>query len=157
MDADMRSVYRREVAFPGKRNTAMRADPLVYITMPFAPEFEEVRHVVQQVFESVGWRVARRDMDATSAPAMNAAFDMILQADLIFADLSRSHPTTMYELGVAHGLRKQTIITIHTGSSEGIPFDVSSYQVLTYSEPAELEKALHRIAHYTMRQWEATA
>ena len=72
MDAGMRSVYRRKVAFPGKRNTAMRADPLVYITMPFAPEFEEVRHVVQQVFESVGWRVARRDMDATSAPAISA-------------------------------------------------------------------------------------
>jgi nucleoside 2-deoxyribosyltransferase len=129
----------------------MRANPLVYVTMPFTPEFEDVWLVVEAVFPSYGWQVARADIAATSAPQMNAAYDMIEQADLVVADLSGSSPTTMYELGIAHGMRKPTVLFLRTDSSTNVPFDVSSYQMLTYSNASELEKNLHRVASYATR------
>lgn len=132
----------------------MRVEPLVFVTMPISEDFAEVRTAVREAFENEGWRVeALEDMTRKSASLASYVYDMIEQADLVVADLSNSNPNTMYELGIAHGLRKQTVVLLRTGSSEDVPFDVSSYQMLTYNHVRELTHQLHRVAAYAAKRW----
>ena len=55
----------------------------------------------------------------------------ICEADLIVAELTSLNPNVLYELGIAHGLNKPTILL--TQSIEDVPFDLRSYRIISYS------------------------
>jgi len=132
----------------------MRALPSVFIATPFSDEFQEVREVVRKTFEQSGWEVAAaEDMTARSASIASLVYEMIERSDLMVADVSNSNPNTMYELGIAHGLRKNTIVLVRTDSSEGLKFDISSYQMITYENLRELGRQLERVAMSAMPRW----
>ncbi len=132
----------------------MRALPSVFIATPFSDEFKQVREAVRETFEQSGWEVAvAEDMTARSASIASLVYEMIERSDLVVADVSNSNPNTMYELGIAHGLRKNTILLVRTDSSESIRFDLSSYQMLTYKNPGELGRQLERVAMSAMPRW----
>lgn len=58
-------------------------------------------------------------------------YEELLEADIVIADLSTSHPNSFYELGVRHALRPYS--TIHIGEDQLVyPFDTNHSIVLRY-------------------------
>ncbi len=67
--------------------------------------------------------------------------DMILNADLVIADLTNTNPNVFYEIGIRHVVQKP-IIHIHL-KGQKIPFDVSLYRSMPFllSRPSDLKRA----------------
>ena len=55
---------------------------------------------------------------------------LLLEADLVIADLSYNNPNVMYELGVRHSTGKPVITLIKRG--EIVPFDIYTIRVIVY-------------------------
>jgi hypothetical protein len=92
-----------------------------------------IRLAVIPALQSAGWRVA----DPRETQPGTRFFDEIARAirssDLVIAELSRMNQNVLYELGLAHGWGKDTVVL--SQRLERIPFDVASrYHVLVYSD-----------------------
>lgn len=55
---------------------------------------------------------------------------LLLDADVVIADITNFNPNVMYELGVRHATGKPAIVMVLKG--ERIPFDIASYRTLVY-------------------------
>jgi nucleoside 2-deoxyribosyltransferase len=78
----------------------------------------------------------------------NVVTDTIKEADLIIADVSKSNPNMLYELGFAHALRKPTVLLLSTEEMGDIPFDVAAYQMISY-DPKDLSQLKHKLKRFT--------
>lgn len=58
--------------------------------------------------------------------------EALAATDLVLAVLTDTRHNVMYELGIRHSLRLGTVITIEEG--QDLPFDLSNYGVLSYSD-----------------------
>lgn len=56
--------------------------------------------------------------------------DLLLNADLVIADLSDHNPNVFYELAVRHACQKPVILLIEDGQS--IPFDIKTHRTIFY-------------------------
>ena len=101
--------------------------------------------VVQQALVDSG--ITTIDLDEFVTPGAiwaSAISDAIHSADMIVVDLSNENPNIMYELGIAHALRKPTIILASRDSGSRIPSDLAGYTYLLYDpkDPSGLTREL---------------
>jgi len=54
--------------------------------------------------------------------------------------LAKLRPNVMYELGLAHGLQKPSILLRPAADDTPPPFDIYTHQRLSYTEPDEALK-----------------
>ena len=102
-----------------------------FVIMPFSNEFDPVYHqLIKPSFEEAGFRVDRADDIVSQRNILKDVIDGIHKADVIVADVTGSNPNVYYELGVAHGLKKNVILL--TQSKKDIPFDLKSYRHVEY-------------------------
>ena len=66
----------------------------------------------------------------------------IYESDFVIAVLTDKNPSVWYELGVRHSLQNGTLMLIEDGQS--IPFDISSYGVVKYSDDINLSITLEK-------------
>jgi hypothetical protein len=104
----------------------------VFVIMPFSLEFDSVFELlVRPSLEAEGLEVVRADTLDTRQNILKDVIGGIAGADLIVADVSAPNPNVYYELGVAHGLSRPTLLI--TQAVEDVPFDLRSYRLLVYS------------------------
>lgn len=114
-----------------------------FLSFPFGDRSAEllVEDVIVPAALQTGWEIVRPD---AFAPAGERIFESITKAlrsaDLIVAILPKGNYNVLYELGIAHGWGKRTVIL--TRSLETVPFDVASrFPVLLSSrEPGALDR-----------------
>jgi hypothetical protein len=70
-------------------------------------------------------------------------FSAIQSSDLVVADISGQNPNVMYELGVAHGLRKPTLLLVSQEVGR-VPSDLAGILFLVY-DPANLSGLRNRL------------
>ena len=108
--------------------------PTAFVLMPFDEDFDAVyTHFLTPILSNHGVDVRRAD-DIEVESQQNILRDVvrgIATSDLIVADLTTANPNVFYELGIAHALRKQTILI--TQSIDDVPFDLRPYRLLEYS------------------------
>lgn len=112
--------------------------PCVFVAMPFA---DERRHVYEDgilpAVASAGERrgekllTVRTDKGSGTFSLIRTLIQGIFEADVVVADISGLGANVLYELGVAHGFGRQTIIIADEETQ--IPFDIASYNVIRYS------------------------
>ena len=106
----------------------------VFVLMPFQDEFDSVfNDFIRPAFESLGdsqFQVTRADDIGNQRNILHDIVARIANSDLIVADLTGSNPNVFYELGLAHALRRPTILL--TQDVEEVPFDLRSYRILEY-------------------------
>lgn len=109
----------------------------VFVIMPFAEEFNAVfGKLIKSNLEATSCiEVIRADTDLDQRNIMKDVVNGIVASDIVIADLTGNNPNVFYELGIAHGLNKPTILI--TQDKGGIPFDLKPYRVLEYSEHFE--------------------
>ncbi|HET6997036.1 MAG TPA: hypothetical protein VFI03_00470 [Solirubrobacterales bacterium] len=103
-----------------------------FVVMPFDPEFQTVYDMlIAPALEKVGYAVKRADSDLDQQNVLKDVVRGIANADLVVAELTSRNPNVLYELGVSHALRRNTVLI--TQSMDDIPFDLRTYRVIRYS------------------------
>lgn len=103
----------------------------VFVLMPFhdkmAPIFDD--HI-RNVCDSLELSVKRADDIFGSSKIIKDIWELITNSKIIIADCTGKNPNVFYELGIAHTLGKNVIIT--TQSPEDIPFDINHIRYIKY-------------------------
>lgn len=117
--------------------------------MSFDSEFDDVFLWLKELFENEDFEVIRADDLVNQQNILKDIVLSIYNSDLIVAELTGLNPNVFYELGLAHALRKNTVLL--TQDIEELPFDLRPYRVIPYSthfsKINELEEALKKILH----------
>lgn len=124
-----------------------------FVAMPF-----ESRHnalfdfVIEPAIRGLGDEPIRLDRLEVPGDVGQQIQDAIQRADYVIAVLDGLRPNVLYELGLAHGRNKPTILVNQKGSlgADVVPFDLSMQQRLEYDElnrglPARLQAAIRAL------------
>ena len=97
--------------------------------MPFKASLEPVYSVMREACSSLSIEVRRADEIAEAGKITDQIYEALGGADVIIADITGRNPNVMYELGYAHGLKKQVVLL---NSGKSAPFDLADYRQLRY-------------------------
>ena len=89
------------------------------------------RGIIKPAAEECGLMCIRADDIIHSGVIDKPMYELLLDADLVIADLSTANPNAIYELGVRHALRPNTTIIIVEDQFK-FPFDLSHVLLRTY-------------------------
>lgn len=117
------------------------ASKRAFVVMPFAPEFIDVYVLgIRAVAEQLGMVVERADDIEHNQSIPEVIKAKIGQCDVVIADTTLPNPNVFYEVGLAHGVRKETILICR--DAETIPFDLGTINHIVYSSIVELREKL---------------
>ena len=103
-----------------------------FVVMPFAPVFDGVYEIIQEVVESYeNVKCTRADQLAVSRPIMEDVRNEIARADLVIVDLTGRNPNVYYEAGMAAAWKKDWIVIAQ--SNDDLTFDVEQIRTILYA------------------------
>jgi hypothetical protein len=116
----------------------MSTKPLCFVIMPYGKsgtqEFEDYRTVYEIIIKKpildAGFECKRGDEIPDYGPIPEQIKKMLMEADLVVADLSGRNPNVFYELGFRHALGSPSISI--SNDLDGLPFDVATYRTILY-------------------------
>jgi len=105
-----------------------------FMIMPFRAEFDEIyQEIILPTFdENPQWNLEckRGDDMFTTGSIMQDVWVAIRDASVVIAELTGRNPNVFYELGIAHVLKKPTIMI--SQSIDDVPFDIRHLRCITY-------------------------
>jgi hypothetical protein len=120
----------------------LEQDPqLVFVLMPFHPDFQETFVAVKDICSNLGLRAVRGDEDYVPNDILSHVLKLLVRARLVIAVVDGRNPNVFYELGIAHALNKPTIL-VSADSSIQLPFDVRARKVVLAENPNALANLL---------------
>lgn len=96
------------------------------------------RTVTAAVSEAGGHPIHPQDVTPPGVEWESVVPDAIASADLVVADITSGNPNIMYELGLAHAMRKATVLLIDEERGRSIPSDVARDLVVIYNGSGDL-------------------
>ena len=130
-----------------------------FVLMPFRKELDDVYEtIIKPAVNDLGLRCLRADEIDGAGNIIRNIIEHIYDAQIIIADLTYKNANVFYELGIAHAFGNNTI-AIAQDIKENIPFDVSNYKVIEYTDSIrgaqrltkELKKAISSIEVWSKR------
>ncbi len=110
----------------------MKAINSLVIT-PFDVSKQDVYDTIIKALSEVGIDVYRPHELLTGDLIVNTITDAIRKADVIFVDISRQNPNVFYELGIAHALRKPTLLLMSSDANTNLPTDLQGFFYFVYN------------------------
>lgn len=98
------------------------------------------QYVIQELFktEFEEYEVIRADEISGSAIIDVSMYTLLINADLVIADITTLNENAIYELGVRHALKPySTIIMMQNSDKTKAPFDLNHCRVLLYKDYGE--------------------
>ena len=89
------------------------------------------RIIIKKAVETAGLECIRADDVIHSGTIDKPMYELLLEADIVIADLSTSNANAIYELGVRHALRPHTTIVIAEKQFK-FPFDLGHLLIRPY-------------------------
>jgi hypothetical protein len=107
-----------------------------FIICPLGEEKSETRkqsdimlkHVFQPILDANNYNVIRADQIPKVGLITSQIINLIIESQLVIADLTDSNPNVFYELAIRHAIRKPYIQVIKKGQK--IPFDLSGIRTI---------------------------
>ncbi|MBF0508678.1 MAG: hypothetical protein HQK57_07115 [Deltaproteobacteria bacterium] len=119
----------QEVIFSNLRVDDRR--PKAFIVMQFSTPYDEVyRDAIQPLVEEMGFDPVRVDDIADPGIIISDIWTYITEASVVIAEISEANPNVYYEVGMAHSLRKPTLLLAKRGTH--LPFDVRPHRCIFY-------------------------
>ncbi len=103
----------------------------VFVIMPFTDEFFESYEMIKEHF-SENFEFSHAGEEDNQQNILADIIPPIYNADIVLADLTGLNPNVMYELGIAHGFNKKTVL-ITRDELSNLPFDLKQYRAKDYS------------------------
>ena len=91
--------------------------------------------VLRPAVEGAGFFAISADDVKLGEQLASAIWSAIKKADLILANISGSNPNVLYELGIAQGMGKRTIIV--TDDYSNVPSDLSHMHIIRFQNSSE--------------------
>jgi predicted nucleotide-binding protein len=109
-----------------------------FIMSPIGDPDSEVRRLADNLSElivgpvctTLGYTLVRLDRIPLAGSLTQEIIRLVMDADLVIADITNMNPNVMYELGIRHALGRPCIQISRQG--ERIPFDIASYRTILY-------------------------
>jgi len=125
-------------------------DTLVFVLIPFHPDFEKSYQVITRTVTDLGLNCSRGDDVHVSSNILSHIVQEIYRARLIIADITSRNPNVYYELGIAQAIGKPVLLIAQNANE--LPFDISSRRVLVYHTLDDLEDHLRKWLTQTLAQ-----
>ncbi len=90
------------------------------------------KNIIQPAVESSGFQCIRADEIQESGLIDKSMYALLMQADLVVADISTYNPNAIYELGIRHAVKPYTTIVLKEKDGK-IPFDLDHTRIFKYS------------------------
>lgn len=152
LNIDEEVARRWEAARPDSRDAAQAlADEMVdalldslprrcFVIMPFHEDFDGLYDfVIQPAVRAAGDEPIRLDRLANPGDIKKQIDDGLKHCEYAIAVLDQLRPNVLYELGIAHGRGKATILMNRRdaiGAADAVPFDLFTQHRLEYASPA---------------------
>jgi hypothetical protein len=111
----------------------------------------------KRVCEEFGLEIRRADEIFTTNPILDDIIDALEEASVIIADISGRNSNVLYELGMAHMLKRKQTVMITRDGYENVPFDVSHFRIIRYentiSGKASYEDQLRKTLKSILRDY----
>lgn len=120
----------------------------VLLIGPYDAQGKKIQESIRRSLSGPDIQVITSDSLLSNPGAIGAEMmsDAIESADLIIADVSRENPNVFYELGLAHGLRKPTILLANSRINPRIPSDLDHTFYVSY-DPDDLPTLNSYVRH----------
>ena len=114
----------------------------VFVIMSFSkdPKLDDAFDSFETVCKEFGYECTRVDSASLTDRIVPEIFQSIRKAAFIIVDLSELKPNVYYELGFAHGLGKECIVTAYKDST--LPFDVADIPTIFWEGQKQLKDRL---------------
>lgn len=117
----------------------------VFVSIPFAPEFNEVFQAISQVASERGLKAYRIDAEHLAVQIAEDIERKIRDSRFVIADVTNNNPNVLNEIGQARTLGKPLILISQDSPSEAT-FNIRGLRILNYSRKLldDLKKILRR-------------
>jgi hypothetical protein len=103
-----------------------------FVMMPFGEPFDDYyKEVLSPAIRDAGLEPVRADEISEPGVISEQIWHRIQQATLCIADVSNRNPNVMYELGLAHALKKPVVQLVQRAGD--LPFDVQNLRSIVYN------------------------
>ena len=134
--------------------------PYCFVLMPFGRKSDESGQVVefdavyQQIIkpaiEDAELEPIRADEEIIGGIIHKPMFERLMMCDYAIADLTTANANVFYELGIRHGVRPYSTVTI-AGNGMRLPFDVAPLRTILYEidslgQPTDVEDVRAQLA-----------
>ena len=118
-----------------------------FVLMSFDDDLEVLyTDFIRPVLEGCGFKVERANDIENQRNILRDIIEAIDQSDLVIAELTGNNPNVLYELGLAHALKKPVIHL--TQVLDEVPFDLRSYRIVEYDRDfSTMQDAKERLAN----------
>jgi len=117
-----------------EKNSLGREKLKYFVLLPFDASMNRLRDTIKRSILEEGAEAFFVVEISVGAAWVDEIFRLIRTSDAVIADITRLNPNVMFELGVAHGLRKPIILLLSEDADVDLPTDLVGYQYLTYSK-----------------------
>lgn len=122
--------------------------PTVFTIMKYEPDFDDLYNdVIKSQCDKMGLTAIRADECYTTNIVINDIISQISTASIIIADITMDNPNVFYEIGYAHALQKPTILLADVNRRDRLPFDISGYRTIFYSNTIGGKKDIDQNLH----------
>lgn len=94
------------------------------------------KNIIQPAVESSGYQCVRADEIQDAGIIDKSMYALLMQAELVVADISTFNPNAIYELGIRHAVRPYSTIVIKEEEGK-IPFDLDHTRIFHYKHLGE--------------------
>lgn len=136
-DTDLFRVLMRDVPQRRRKPTVFNLQDyesieptLVSAMMPFHAGFDQVYDALQIVAREIGFRCRRADDIWENPAVMQDVVSLIDRSRVVIADCTGKNSNVFYEIGIAHTLGREVILT--TQNEADIPFDLRHLRYVHY-------------------------
>lgn len=108
-------------------------EKLCFVLMPFKEELDAIYHeIIKPVVIKNDLKCIRADEVYYVGSIMDDIWEQIQKSTIIIAELTGRNPNVFYELGLAHAVKKRSVLI--TQSIEDVPFDLRHHRCIVYSD-----------------------
>lgn len=119
----------------------------IFLIIPYNQKFTDISNVIRDAVKSANHQLVRLDdIEFSGMSITNVLHTELKKADLVIADVSSQNPNVMYELGIAHALKKSMMLIAQKGDL--IPFDLTQYRSILFYEREHLFKLSNSLQKY---------
>jgi len=111
-----------------------KTDPSNGITIDLDQTY---KNIIKPAVIEAGFDCVRADEIKESGLIDKSMYVLLMQADLVIADISTYNPNALYELGIRHGVRPFSTIILREKSGGKIPFDLDHNRMFYYTHLGE--------------------
>ncbi len=114
----------------------------VFVIMKFGDDLLDSAYegAYKATVEQFDLHCLRIDEVQDSGKITDQILEKIAESKYVIADLSGNRPNCYYELGFAHALGKELILSVH--ENESVHFDLAGYRFIQWKTESELRKKL---------------